>query len=35
VSPTLAVLLVYLAMLAGLAVWSRGETHSLSGFSRR
>jgi sodium/proline symporter len=32
VSPTLAVLLVYLAMLAGLAVWSRGETHSLSGF---
>ena len=31
-SPTLLALLAYLALLAGLAAWSRRETHSLSGF---
>lgn len=29
---TLPVLIAYLAILAALAIWSRGETHSLSGF---
>ncbi|MEL7186874.1 MAG: sodium/proline symporter [Pseudomonadota bacterium] len=29
---TLAVLLVYLGILAGLAIWSRRETHTLSGY---
>lgn len=31
-SITVTVLLVYLAILAGLAIWSRRETHTLSGF---
>lgn len=31
-NPTLAVLLGYLVVLAALAVWSRKETHSLSGY---
>ena len=31
-SPTVIVLLVYLGILAGLAVWGRRETHTLSGF---
>jgi sodium/proline symporter len=31
-SPTVIVLLVYLGVLAALAVWSRRETHTLSGF---
>ena len=31
-SPTVIVLLVYLGILAALAVWSRRETHTLSGF---
>ncbi|MGB5163766.1 MAG: sodium/proline symporter, partial [Woeseiaceae bacterium] len=29
---TLAVMLVYLAMLAGFGIWSRKETHTLSGY---
>jgi sodium/proline symporter len=32
VTATLAVLVVYLAVLAALALWSRRETHSLSGY---
>ena len=31
-TPTLAVMLGYLAVLAALAIWSRRETHSLSGY---
>ncbi len=31
-SPTLSVLVVYLVVLAALAIWSRRETHSLSGY---
>lgn len=31
-STTLAVLIVYLGILAALAIWSRRETHTLSGF---
>ena len=29
---TVTVLIVYLGILAGLAIWSRRETHTLSGF---
>ena len=29
---TLAVLIIYLGILAGLAIWSRRETHTLSGY---
>ena len=31
-TPTLAVMLGYLAVLAALAIWSRRETHSMSGY---
>ena len=31
-STTVTVLIVYLAVLAALAIWSRRETHTLSGY---
>ena len=31
-STTLAVLIIYMGILAGLAIWSRRETHTLSGY---